>query len=623
VTTSLDDHATARPRAAGLCVLASLLGLGCLSSSPAPDASATAGVTDAAGVADTAGVTDTAGARESAAMDAAAGVDGRESCPAGAALVSAEGACHPLCGAGHGPCGRGYLCVPTDGVTVCLPGCLTDDDCDDGQPVCNTITGRCEGARHRPGAVGAACAVAGDCASGLCLSDADSEGAFPGGTCLADCTADGERQPCPGGGVCTGVDEDGGKTFICLGGCTTSVDCRPEYACSAQPGASSPGVCLPRCTHFACDPGTSCDASIGLCVQGTTPAIPGPPLVDRQDLGTVGLGPHAADVRRVVVDVPAGTASFTLVATPLTAGVRIWPVSVKAPDGELLFDADSPESAFLAAPATQAGPYGLLFPNSPRLTVVPGAYQIALGASPGAQVKIDVLYKRQEAIAPGGTLPLVFWFPQQSYLNAQTAASDEAFQYALGTMAAIYATAGIRLGTVTYLDLPAPAAQELAVIESDDQLEPLFAHANRFDRPALHFFMIDHFNLEGRAGLLGKAGGLPGPAAFPGLARGGVAVALAYLHESPRVFAETMAHEGAHYLGLYHTSERNGRAFDPLPDTPECPASADTDGDGLVDDRECAGLGGDNLMFWSSALRPQAHLTDDQRFVLLRNPTLQ
>jgi hypothetical protein len=84
-----------------------------------------------------------------------------------------------------------------------------------------------------------------------------------------------------------------------------------------------------------------------------------------------------------------------------------------------------------------------------------------------------------------------------------------------------------------------------------------------------------------------------------------------------------MAHEAGHFLGLYHTGERDGRSFDPLLDTPECPASADTNGDKLVSGQECTGKGNDNLMFWTTAPVPQRRLTADQRFVLLRNPAVK
>src|SRR5438309_445465 len=49
----------------------------------------------------------------------------------------------------------------------------------------------------------------------------------------------------------------------------------------------------------------------------------------------------------------------------------------------------------------------------------------------------------------------------------------------------------------------------------------------------------------------------------------------------------TAAHEIGHYLGLYHTSERDGSEHDPIDDTPECAA-----GDSACPDAA-------NVMFWT------------------------
>jgi len=70
-------------------------------------------------------------------------------------------------------------------------------------------------------------------------------------------------------------------------------------------------------------------------------------------------------------------------------------------------------------------------------------------------------------------------------------------------------------------------------------------------------------------------------------------------HETDqRILAKILVHEIGHYLGLYHTTESTGTEHDPLSDTPECPASMDSDGDGRVTGPECRSNGADYLMFW-------------------------
>ena len=71
--------------------------------------------------------------------------------------------------------------------------------------------------------------------------------------------------------------------------------------------------------------------------------------------------------------------------------------------------------------------------------------------------------------------------------------------------------------------------------------------------------------------------------------------------------AVTCAHEIGHYLGLYHTSERDGRQHDPIADTAECGEGAITCPDG------------GNIMFWTGG-GARSRLTAGQGVVMRRHP---
>ena len=95
-----------------------------------------------------------------------------------------------------------------------------------------------------------------------------------------------------------------------------------------------------------------------------------------------------------------------------------------------------------------------------------------------------------------------------------------------------------------------------------------------------------------------------------------------------QLLGETAAHQIGLYLGLFHTTERNGTSFDILSDTPECNASTqDNDSSGTVTAEECESYGADNLMFWTpwstssrAAGKKQETLSSHQQYVLKYSP---
>jgi hypothetical protein len=126
-------------------------------------------------------------------------------------------------------------------------------------------------------------------------------------------------------------------------------------------------------------------------------------------------------------------------------------------------------------------------------------------------------------------------------------------------------------------------------------------------------------NSQGGATILGLSAGPPGAAALHGTSKSGVVVSALDYDAAPSDVAKIMAHEGAHFLGLYHTTEKGGDLFDPLSDTPECPISNDSNGNGTMNSDECGGAGAENVMWWTLT-EGTATMSTDQGWVVRRNP---
>ncbi len=110
-------------------------------------------------------------------------------------------------------------------------------------------------------------------------------------------------------------------------------------------------------------------------------------------------------------------------------------------------------------------------------------------------------------------------------------------------------------------------------------------------------------------GTLGLDGAIPGPGSVHGTAASGLIAQAASMRYAASgysvkdtdqyILAKILAHEIGHYLGLFHTTERDGSAIPTLADTPKCTPENDTDDDGAVSGPECRGLGAESLMFWT------------------------
>jgi hypothetical protein len=273
-------------------------------------------------------------------------------------------------------------------------------------------------------------------------------------------------------------------------------------------------------------------------------------------------------------------------------------------------------------------------PTSPRTAPRAGTYRFKLikdGST--ARIGVTAVLKRAQGEPGEGDLDINVFFANLPDISASSAAADRDLQAALETVRSVYGQRGVHVGEVHYCDLPSEDQDRFAVIDSvkgpGAELGRMFATSGRAADlgcsagQAINFFMVREI-VGGRAGfiILGISGGIPGPGAVHGTTHSGVAVTMAGFRRNPRQLGLTMAHEGGHYLGLFHTTEAEGQAFDPLPDTAECGSRSDRDADGIVDNDECRSAGASNLMFWAAGDAAE-QVTGDQGFIILRNPAVQ
>ena len=309
--------------------------------------------------------------------------------------------------------------------------------------------------------------------------------------------------------------------------------------------------------------------------------------------------------------------------------------------------------------------------------------QCCSGGSGASTYDVTVVLKGTPGgqVPAAGNLDVTIWFgtpdaplPPRSTRPASDAAltaakaaahQDSDLNRMEQTLKAVMLKAGITVRTFAYRDLPADVQAEFSRDVSIDEtgscspLARLFQLAS--DGNTLNVFFVAGLtsqSLTGGQTVVGVDGTVPGPSTIAGSMASGVAVGAQDLRVNTTrcsgssidllcgadETAYIIAHEAGHYLGLYHTTESDGTAFDPLLDTPACacsrckPASAtDRCSDAnpppasgsehqmLAD--ECTTStcgGGDNLMFWLLDHSLSAgNLTTEQQRVMRANPLIQ
>ncbi|MCK6530741.1 hypothetical protein L6R50_25340 [Myxococcota bacterium] len=276
---------------------------------------------------------------------------------------------------------------------------------------------------------------------------------------------------------------------------------------------------------------------------------------------------------------------------------------VRDASGTSLVDSDGdPYNDPIQVYATES-PFTALIPNTPEVGLPEGewtVFPVNTGETGTAELWAQV--KRDWEGARAGILDVVCYFVSGSGLTASQAQTSSSFGTMLSNVESILSQASVALGDVSYRDV---STSSYSTVSSYDEFHDLLRETTDQGR-ALNLVFVSRFNSEFE-GVLGVAGGIPGPAAFHGEGSSGVVIALSGTDWG--TLAVTTAHESAHYLGLFHPVETVAGYYDPLPDTAECTYP-------------CNGNGITGNLMWPVNYGGQA-LTSDQEWVLLRHPLVR
>jgi hypothetical protein len=328
------------------------------------------------------------------------------------------------------------------------------------------------------------------------------------------------------------------------------------------------------------DAGTSNEPDAGMLPPGRSD-------VQRMEVGTVMLE-QSGDSAPISFTLPEGVTSFTVLISGDEANTYIIK-KMTSPGGTLVSDDASMVTqieAFLLGPfaaqfkspnrvVQDKGVAAFLFPNNPAISVAAGEHVMTISgmrlsanqATPvSGEVTVEILYRT--AVLERGRLDVSLYFSGAAELHAADAPTSTLIIGAIEKLREIYGRAGIEIGALAYYDIDESFRTITGIDGSGDQLEQMMK-LSEGKGPGLHYFFVDRFEagfLPG-AQVAGVSGGLPGPPLRTGSVNSGVAVALAMTASDPNTLAHVMAHEGGHWLGLYHTSEIIGTE-DQMPDTP-------------------------------------------------------
>jgi len=343
----------------------------------------------------------------------------------------------------------------------------------------------------------------------------------------------------------------------------------------------------------------------GCGAEFETIGAPGEVRVDRHVLRWATGGGGQGVSETLALTVPNDTrgiavAAFAEGGEPMVSGIRIGAYDA----GNLFGEPSSYTSGHAGLPFDGASlPSGCL-------EVVIGAYDMR---DAGSTVDVYVTSARR---------PVVDDLIDMNIIRMGGASISEAeLAETFSTIHAIFTNAGAPgVADPQVFDIAGPNRVD---DDDSDAIAELTSGVVGDDPFAINIYFIDDF-ISGET--YGIAGGIPGTIGVEGAPGSGVILSID-AHRGrdnaldTQILAETIAHEIGHQMGLFHTTEADASAHDPIPDTPECVPTGrfNPDRDELYPE-DCVGRGAENLMFWTRGDDPQVVLSNQQAAVLRASP---
>lgn len=396
---------------------------------------------------------------------------------------------------------------------------------------------------------GESCGGEGDCQGNFCIEE------WPGGYCTT--------VGCETFEDCATVADEENRCFIqgrgadnfCVRMCQGSGACREGYIC--QPVGRNQGACFP-------------DPRSAVLDEAAVEALP---------FEVKCQGPAEGTRFEFDFEIDESTTAYMVTAFSMDGG-QLSPQRIEGPAGRIDFQR---ANAFQTVTTQLFGSIApMIVPAHSGLTsqLAAGEHTFSL-RSESEQI---CMYLLQEA-APGTRIDVNVYLVGLDTTPEQ-ARESENLQEVFATVSAIYAQSGVELGEIRYFTLDEAADQRFGVLRSQDDATALLKLTTSPGPTAdealsLNVVFTRAFALREGQGVLGMSMGLPGPAGLHGTVASGVLFTAEFIGQEFRDGGGTvvegnaytgavMAHEIGHYLGLFHTSETDGRSQDPYDDTARC-----------------------------------------------------